>query len=157
MVSISVEVAFVALTLQSRAAKVRGMTVAASRPKVTPQQVLADLAGFSAAQLDRLVPEVLALRVEKRKLSLSRRETSLLRGINRTLPETKRAAYVALSAKRREETLTAAEHRELLRLSDELESLNVERLHCLTELAGLRATSVPKLMRELGLRSLAHG
>ena len=133
------------------------MTVAASRPKVTPQQVLADLATFSAIQLDRLVPEVLALRVEKRKLGLSRRETSLLRGINRARPEAKRAAHAALAAKRREESLTTAEHQELLRLSDELESLNARRLRCVSELAGLRGTTVSKLMSELGIRSLAHG
>ena len=156
MVSMSVEVASGALTFQSRVASVRGMTVAASRPKVTPQQVLADLAGLSAAQLDRLVPEVLALRVEKLKLGLPREETRLLRGINRTLPETKRAAYAALSAKRRDGSLGPAEHQELLRLSDELESLNAERLRCLSGLAGFRGVTVPKLMRELGLRSLAH-
>jgi hypothetical protein len=48
-------------------------------------------------------------------------------------------------------TLNKREHGQLLRLTDELERLAAERLKALMELAAIRKTTVPKLMKELHL------
>jgi len=44
----------------------------------------------------------------------------------------------------------------LLRLSDELEKLAAQRLKALIDLAGLRRTSIPKLISEMGLNGAAY-
>jgi hypothetical protein len=71
------------------------------------------------------------------------------------LPVDERTAYRRLSTRRKNGTLTPAEHRELLRLSDAVETLNARRMQSVVKLAALRKTTVPELMERLGLESLA--
>ena len=132
------------------------MQLTALKRKASPQQVLADLASFSNARLARLMPAMLALRAQRGRHVLPRREAELLMSVNRTLPPESRARYRRLTAKRRAEELTPAEHRDLLRLSDDLGLLNAERVKSLLVLAGLRQTTVPVLMDSLGLKSMAN-
>jgi hypothetical protein len=133
------------------------MALATSTIKPSPTLLFQEMAGLSAAELDRLACRLLVLRAAKRNRALPAREAELLTAINRTLPAERRARYRRLSAKRRSATLTAAEHRELLRLSDELEMLNAQRARSLAGLAALRKTTVPALMDSLGLESLSNG
>ena len=84
-------------------------------------------------------------------LNLPPRETELLAKINQSLPEWDARRYQALMGKRRAETLTPEEHRELLRLTDAAEIIQAERIQHLTELARIRATTLDALMEELGL------
>jgi triphosphoribosyl-dephospho-CoA synthetase len=56
-----------------------------------------------------------------------------------------------LVAKRRAETLTTDEHRELIALCDHIEQANARRIESLVELAKQRHTSLETLMRELGI------
>lgn len=80
------------------------------------------------------------------------READLLRNIHRELPPEVADRYRALMEKRRAETLTEAEHADLIRLTDESERLQAERIESLAELANLRRTSLVELARELRLR-----
>jgi hypothetical protein len=133
------------------------MALATSTTKLSATSLLREMAGLSAAEMDRLACRLLVLRAAKRSQTLPAREAELLTAINRTLPPEHRAKYRRLSAKRRSATLTPAEHRELLRLSDELEMLNAQRARSLVGLAALRKTTVPALMDSLGLPSLSNG
>jgi hypothetical protein len=85
------------------------------------------------------------------------RETELLGRINSGLPEPQARRLEALDARREEETLTPEEHAELLGLVDESERLAVGRAEALVELARHRGTTVPSLMRELGLEVARRG
>ena len=80
-------------------------------------------------------------------------EAALLREINRGLPTETWQHYGELKAKRRAETLTPAEHAELIALSDQIEEMNVRRMESVIELARLRQTSVDALMDDLGIKS----
>jgi hypothetical protein len=127
-----------------------------AKPKVTPVQVMDDLARLSARQLETVIEHAAALRLQKRKAVMSTRESAIMRVVNRGLSIGKSARLEQLQIKLRQETIRPREHQQLLRLSDELESLAAQRLKALIELASLRKTSVPKLISELGLRGAAY-
>jgi len=76
----------------------------------------------------------------------------LLLAINRGLPAKLAERYRALSSRRRSETLTPEEHQELLKLTEEVERLQAERIKHLAELARLRGKPLGALMEELGVR-----
>jgi hypothetical protein len=108
-------------------------------------------------EVERIISRLLVLRAERQASNLPARETELMLKINQGLPAEKAARYQDLMAKRRKETLTAGEHRELLDLTDEAERLQAERIQHLAELARLRGTSLRALMDELGLQPAANG
>jgi hypothetical protein len=76
--------------------------------------------------------------------------------LNRGLPDELQARYRELIARRREQTLTPEEHSELLRLTDQVEQLEADRLAALSHLAQLRQTTLPALMSSLGLGGPDH-
>jgi len=59
--------------------------------------------------------------------------------------------YHALSAKRDAETLTPAEHQELISLSQSIEAGDVKRLDYMAELAKLRGISLRELRAQMGI------
>lgn len=132
------------------------MGAATAIAKPNPDSLLRALRKLSPDEVDDVLARLHRLRAAQRKRTLPEREAALLASINRTPPAAARAAYRRLGAKRRAETLTPAEHRQLLRLSDELELLNAERARSLVALAALRRTTVPELMAALDLESLAN-
>ncbi|HVG08314.1 MAG TPA: STAS/SEC14 domain-containing protein [Thermoanaerobaculia bacterium] len=112
--------------------------------------------GRSVADLIRTGVDVLLKDVTRsgsgRARSLSQRESELLLGINRGLPGDQEERYRELMSRRRTGILAAEEHQELLRLTDEAERLQAERIERLAELARLRAKPLVALMEELGVR-----
>lgn len=122
-----------------------------AKPKVTPAQVLEDMARLTAGQLEAVIERAALLRLQKRKRVLSARESVLLHAINRGLNAEKAARLGQLEQKLRQETISLREQGQLLGLTGELERLAAQRLKALIELAALRKTSVPKLMRQMGL------
>lgn len=127
-----------------------------AKSKVTPMEIIDDLARLTARQLETVIEHASALRLQKRQAVMSERESEILRAINRGLSAEKSARLQRLQEKLRHETIQPREHKQLLRLSDELEKLAAQRLKGLIELALLRKTSVPKLMSEMGLTAAAY-
>jgi hypothetical protein len=127
-----------------------------AKPKVTPMQVMDDLARLTARQLETVIEHASVLRLQKRKAVMSTRESELMRVINRGLSAEKSARLEQLQQKLRQETIRPRENQQLLRLSDELENLAAQRLKALIDLAALRETSVAKLILEMGLDGAAY-
>jgi hypothetical protein len=127
-----------------------------AKSKVTPMQVMDDLARLTGRQLETVIQRASVLRLQKRKGVMSARESDLMRVINRGLSAEKSARLNQLQEKLREETIHPRERQQLLRLSDELEKLGAQRLKALIELAVVRKKSVPKLMVELGLNDAGY-
>jgi hypothetical protein len=119
--------------------------------------LLTAASSLAAADFERFVSDLLALRAQRGAPRLSSAETQLLLRINRGLPPDLRARYDALRAKLLASTLGEDEHAELLRLTAELERLQVERIAALTELSQLRGQKLGALMDELGIRGPADG
>jgi hypothetical protein len=81
-------------------------------------------------------------------------EAALLREINAGLSQVAWERYHFLQERRRVGELTAEEHQELLRLSDQIEAANVGRIQRLAELARLKGVSLRTLMGDLGIQAL---
>lgn len=107
---------------------------------------------LSTPDLEQFVSRVIVLQAQRRAPSLSARKTELLLKINNGLPEKTHARYRTLIRKRRAASLTEKEHTELLRLADESELMQAERLDALAELARLRDTTPRELMATFGIK-----
>ena len=123
-----------------------------SQIEIDIDEVLKSVAQLESDDLEQVVNKLIALQAQRRAASLSPAETDLLQQINQGLPSTLRTRYEGLNAKLHEETITPAEHEELLQLSDQIEQADAERLRHLIALAQLRQVSVDTLMDQLGIR-----
>lgn len=102
-------------------------------------------------ELDAFIDQALSLRRPRPK-TLSAAETRLLKRINRGLPEALCSRYEELVGKRQKQTLTTDEHRELLKLTHDVESRDADRAAALWELAQLRRVPLRVLMKQLGIK-----
>lgn len=107
-----------------------------------------------------ITPEVfIATRIDKqhdlaRFAAVSEKEDELLARINEGLPTTFWERYRVLIARRDSGLLTAEEHQELIRLSDQVEEKNAARAPYLLALSRLRGVSLPDLVHQLGLQPM---
>jgi hypothetical protein len=130
--------------------------------EITPEleATLRTLAAREGVAPDRYVLDVLQERLDREQNlppHLSRSEAEILQRINEGLPPATWERYEALKAKRDAETLTDAEHQELLRLVNEVEGWNARRLTWVAELAQRRGTPFPELVQQLGLGAPSRG
>jgi hypothetical protein len=112
---------------------------------------------LSPADFQQFVAGVLDLRAERQSRRLTAPEADLLLRINAGVPADLCGRLGELREKRDTGTLTSDEHAELLRLTDEVERRDAERVAALTELAQLRRTSLVAVMSQLGIGTPADG
>lgn len=110
------------------------------------------LENLEPTELDRVATWVLRAQADRRAPRLAARESDLLAEINQGLPESSLARYRRLAEKREQESLSPTELEEIRSLSDHFEEIEARRAEKLVDLAELRKTTLPKLMRELGIR-----
>jgi hypothetical protein len=127
------------------------------RAEVSRQALLEAAGQLSPPELDQFVAEVLELRSRRGPARLGAAESEPLLRINQGLPEGLRDRYAELIARRRDESLTAEEHPELLRLTAEVERLEGDRLSALAELARARGVPLRALMDDLGIPTPSDG
>lgn len=132
------------------------MAVVQINAQLSLEDILEAVKQFSPSELESFTQQVQLIQAQRKTPHLSKRETELLKQINQGIPQTFWQPYKQLAAKRDVGTLTETEHKELLRLSDEMERLNAERLGYLVELAQLRNVSLTELMEKLGIQPLNH-
>jgi hypothetical protein len=88
-------------------------------------------------------------------------EASLLEKINTGLSQESWQQYHALIQKRQAETLTEEDYTQLIQLTTRLETLNVQRIQSLIQLATLRNQTLDEVMQDLGINTefdvLDHG
>ena len=113
------------------------MATVAVEVRLTEEDLLNAARQLGTEELDHFVRRILDLKARRSAPAL-------------------RARYEALIVRRRAEALTPEEHEELLRLSDEAEEMQAERLAALAELAQLRGTTIADLMARLGIVGPSH-
>jgi hypothetical protein len=118
--------------------------------EISTENLLGVVARMPAREYERFIKKANALRQEGQ---IPRREAALLVKINTVFPTDKREQYNQLYAKFREAALTDVEHEELLKLSDEFEVLNAERLKYVGQLAKLRKQTLEEVIRDLQLKT----
>lgn len=104
-------------------------------------QLLSGIAQLDTSTLTELQQQVSRLLAHRKAPSVSQREMELLQQINQRLPSAMRQRYTELNAKLHEETISTAEHQELLILIDQIELEDARRLQHLVELAQLRGAA----------------
>ena len=128
------------------------MPVIQVEAQVPTDELLKAVGRLSQPDLEQFVFQVIALRAQRQAPGLPRAESELLLKINEGVPPDIQTRYNELIAKRQAETLTPDEYEELLRLTQQVEKLEVRRVEYLAELARLRGTSLTALMENLGIR-----
>ncbi|MGO8673399.1 MAG: hypothetical protein ACLQVD_18810 [Capsulimonadaceae bacterium] len=121
--------------------------------KLTPEDIFAAIEQLEPTDADKVSRRLLTLQALRRAPHLAEREAELLRIAYREKRPGFRDRFAELNAKRRDFALTRDEQKELLDLSDESEAFDAERLDALGELARLRKSTLPKLMKDLGLKA----
>ncbi len=119
--------------------------------QISFQDLLKVVEQLEIKDLEEFVESVLKIRAKKIAPSLTDKESALVKKINRPLPKKLQHRFEVLNQKRKEETLTTAEQKELIEITKKFESLNVRRLKALDALSKLRQTPVKELMKELGI------
>ncbi len=127
------------------------------RFQVSLEQLLEGMAHLDPRGLGRLIVQLLTLRAQRLAPNLAGKEAGLLEKINQGLSPEAQQRYDELTTKRKAETLTPEEHRELLATIDRIERADADRVHALIGLAQLRQVSVDALMAELGIQPSAGG
>jgi len=110
---------------------------------------------LSETELRHFTSQILALNAKRTAPSVAQAEAELLVHINSRLPKDVQRRYDELIAKRDAETLSDAEHAELLRLTKQVETFDVARVEALSQLAARRGVTLSALMRQLGIESPA--
>ena len=131
------------------------MTPIRVEAQLTPEQLFKAIEQISPQDLDQLLTQVFTLWAQRQAPPLSALEKKLLRTINEGLPEKLRLPYEELIARRDAKTLTPEQHKELLRLTEEVEELQAKRVAAMVQLARRRNNSLGKLLEDLGLVSPA--
>ncbi len=129
------------------------MATISVQAKLTSEDLLNALAQLDTREAEHLLRQWQQLLAQRKAPSVPPREAELLQFIAREKRAGFAERFAELQAKRRAFTLTPDEQNELIALSDEAEALDVERLKALSELAQLRQISVPRLMKQLGLKA----
>jgi len=128
-----------------------------SRMKVEGQfsseDLLKAVGQLSQSDLKKFISQAIAIQAQRTTSSLMQRESELLLKINQGIPLDIQKYYNDLIAKKDAETLTNNEYRELLRLTEQIEKQQAQRIEYLAELASLKGISLNKLMENLGIQT----
>ncbi len=121
------------------------------------EQLLCAALQLPYPELEQLVTQLQILRLQHDTARLTHDEAELLLKINEGLPSTVQLRLDELIAKRQTQSLTAAEHQELIQLTEQSEKIDADRLQHLLALAALRKVSLDEVMQQLGLQPIPHG
>jgi hypothetical protein len=115
-------------------------------------ELLKAVDSLSESDLENLANRVLFLWARRKENVLTADETLLLERINVAIPIDLHQEYLALVAKRDDETIAEAEYDRMLELGDRIDDLAAKRAHSLVQLATIRQVSLMQLMDELGIQ-----
>ncbi len=132
------------------------MSVIQVEAQLSAEELLKAVEQLSAQELEQFFDKIVKMRAQQSAPRLSLQESELIARINQPMALDIRQQYDDLIAKRRASSLTKKEHEELLRLTNEVEKSDAERVHCLVELARIRNLSIDDLMNQLGIQALPY-
>lgn len=124
--------------------------------QIEADQLLNAALQMPEAELKQFVSKLFSVKASQKVPTLSQRESELLLKINQGLSPALQERLNELIQKRRAETISDKELRELKKLTDQVEMFDAERLESLTELAVLRHVPLRKLIKQLGLKPVPH-
>lgn len=114
-------------------------------------QILDKASQLNMRDFEQLLTNLNLLRAQRTAPSLSKKETDLLKKINKGFPLEKWARMIQLDEKMESSELTAAEAEESLVLAEALEAFTLSRFVWLKKLASLRKVSIEQVMKDLDI------
>jgi hypothetical protein len=117
------------------------------------EDLLKAVGQLSQSDLRKFISQAIAIQAQRTTSSLMQRESELLLKINQGIPVDIQKSYNDLIAKRDAELLTNDEYKELLRLTEQIEKQQAQRIEYLAELASLKGISLNTLMENLGIQT----
>jgi len=124
---------------------------------MSTKELLKAVEQLKPSELQRFVSDVIALKAQRQAPRLTISETNLLRKINQGFPPNRLKKWKQLVRKRDARKLTSKEHQELIRLTDQIEELQANRVKSAVQLARVRKKTFDELIRELGIQPPRHG
>jgi hypothetical protein len=124
--------------------------------EIKSEQLLDAALQMPDAELEDFLAKLFTARAREYAPVLSQKESDLLIKINQGLPHSTQQRLNLLIRKRRTETISREELKELKQLTAQVEKSDAERLKLLVELAKLRNVPLRKLTKQLGLKPVSH-
>ena len=106
--------------------------------RVGMEDLISGVAGMETPVLEKFMGTMNQILTGRKSATTSEREKELLQKVENVVPEFVKRRYKQLHAKLEKETISEAEHKELLQIVDFMEERAVERIHLMAELADLR-------------------
>ncbi len=119
--------------------------------QVSFQDLLKGVEQLEIKDLEKFVEKILKIRARKIAPSLPKKESDLIKKINKPLPKNLQKRFEILNQKRIAEILTIKEQAELIEITTKFEALNVAQLKALADLSKIRQLPVRELMNHLGI------
>jgi hypothetical protein len=119
--------------------------------EITTENLLNAVVQMPEGEFNRFVEKARKLRQKEQKVSSQ--EADLIYKINTIFSAEKRRRYNELYAKFKNENISEKQHKELLKLSDEFEILNAERLKYIGKLANLRGQTLENVIKDLKIKT----
>lgn len=125
--------------------------------QVPLETLLQSLRQLNSGELEQVVEQAALLRAKRRAPSLTKAESDLILKINQGIvPAEVKDRCMALTQKARQGHISPEEQAELMKLVDQIELLNAERMNYLVQLAQLRHTSLDDLLQTLEIAPLRY-
>jgi len=121
--------------------------------QLSSDELLNAIKQLNKTELEQLLSQILALIAQNKAFGLPQNEAELLLKINQSIPSDIQNFYDELIIKRDAENLTNDEHTELLKLTEQIEKLQAQRIESLADLARVRGITLTTLMENLGIQT----
>ncbi len=132
------------------------MAIVKVETELTTDNLLKAVGQLNKHEIEQFVSQVINLRAQRLVHRLSQAEANFIVKINQGLPAEVQEQYDELIDKRRDEALSSEEYSELLRLTDQIEKMEAQRMLYLSELALYRKVSLTELMENMGIQPPAY-
>jgi hypothetical protein len=133
------------------------MTVLQLETQVSSEQLLRALETMPLSELRRFAVQVDSILKKRQAPRLSQAEAELLLEINRGLPSSIRSRLDELLATHETGSLSDAEQRELVDLTNQLEEFDARRIQLIGEFSKVRNQSVAAVITQFQLSAAANG
>ena len=114
------------------------------------------VAQMATSEFEQFVEKIMALRISRRVPSLSKQETELIQKINEGVPDEVRLRFRFLRERMLDEVILPDEYEELMKLTEQIEISDSERMINLVELSQLRNVSLETVMEQLDIQTPAY-
>lgn len=121
--------------------------------EVTTESILSTVVRMPEKEFNDFIEKAKKLRNGSSKAKWTKEEVTIIGKLNKLVfPEEKYNRFVELIKKRQNETISENEFKELLKLTEESEELDVKRIELLAKLAKSKNKSLDEIMEMLDIR-----